>query len=107
MGARREQFLESLVILVQSFPVELSNCRDFFADAIRLRCVFVTTGPSSGGADYFKILNMFNGVLARPTIELRKKVYQTRLQFEICIEFGKSVGLVIKHSACPADLLET
>ncbi|MED6149733.1 hypothetical protein PIB30_065394 [Stylosanthes scabra] len=40
---------------------------------------FVTTGPSSGGADNFKILDMLNRVLARPTIELRKKIYQTSM----------------------------
>ncbi|MED6187108.1 hypothetical protein PIB30_073249 [Stylosanthes scabra] len=69
--------------------------------------IFVTTGPSSGSADDFKILDMLNRVLARPTIELRKKIYHTRFEFEVCIEFGKSVGLVIKRSACPSDLLKS
>ncbi|MED6115168.1 hypothetical protein PIB30_087607 [Stylosanthes scabra] len=35
--------------------------------------IFVTTCPSSGGVDDFKILDMLNQVLARHTIELRKK----------------------------------
>ncbi|MED6159737.1 hypothetical protein PIB30_044975, partial [Stylosanthes scabra] len=36
MGARSEQFLESLVVLVQSFPVELCNSGNFLSDSVRL-----------------------------------------------------------------------
>ncbi|MED6159301.1 hypothetical protein PIB30_041054 [Stylosanthes scabra] len=37
-------------------------------------------------------------------MEFGKKIYQTKLEFEVCIEFGKSGSLVVKRSACTADL---
>ncbi|MED6171739.1 hypothetical protein PIB30_043618 [Stylosanthes scabra] len=40
-------------------------------------------------------------------MEFGKKIHQTRLEFEVCIEFGKSGGLVVKRSACTADLFES
>ncbi|MED6209310.1 hypothetical protein PIB30_053422 [Stylosanthes scabra] len=69
--------------------------------------IFVTTGPSSGGADDPKILDMLNRVFTRSAMEFGKKIYQTRLEFEVGIEFGKSGGLVVKRSARTADLFES
>ncbi|MED6211038.1 hypothetical protein PIB30_069771 [Stylosanthes scabra] len=68
--------------------------------------IFVTTGPSSGGVDDLKILDMLNRVFTRSAMEFGKKIYQTRLEFEVGIEFGKSGGLVVKRSARTANLFE-
>ncbi|MED6222721.1 hypothetical protein PIB30_067074 [Stylosanthes scabra] len=130
MGARSEQFLEPLVVLVQSFPVELCNSGDFLPDSIRLgrlkvlfqepllevqrerqsesfHCVVITTGPSSGGTDNLKVLNVLDGVFTRSATEFRQKVYQSGLEFKVGIQFRKSVGLVVESCAHTTQLFES
>ncbi|MED6125349.1 hypothetical protein PIB30_067711 [Stylosanthes scabra] len=50
--------------------------------------IFVTTGPSSGGVDDLKILDMLNRVFTRSAMEFVKKIYQTRLEFKLALSSG-------------------
>ncbi|MED6175465.1 hypothetical protein PIB30_078661, partial [Stylosanthes scabra] len=55
-------------------------------------CVF-TTGPSSGGTDYLKVLKVLDRVFSRHSVEfIRKKIDQTRFEFEVRVQLGIPSG---------------
>ncbi|MED6145336.1 hypothetical protein PIB30_024237 [Stylosanthes scabra] len=143
MGAQSEQLLELLVVLVQSFLVELCNSGEisfliaFVLEGGKLtnqklhqqaaygavpvfrpivqrerqsegfHCIVITTGPSSGGIDNLKVLDVLDGVFTRSATEFRQKVYQSGLEFKVGIKFRKSVGLVVESCARTTQLFES
>ncbi|MED6194732.1 hypothetical protein PIB30_031265 [Stylosanthes scabra] len=50
---------------------------------------------------------MLNGVFTRSVKEFRQKINQPGLEFEVCVEFRESLGLVVKGCACTTQLFES
>ncbi|MED6152045.1 hypothetical protein PIB30_088198, partial [Stylosanthes scabra] len=65
-----------------------------------LDCVFITTGGSSGAADYLKVLKVLDRVFFRQSVEFKKKIDQTRFEFEVHVQLGIPSRLVFQCSAC-------
>ncbi|MED6113525.1 hypothetical protein PIB30_071623 [Stylosanthes scabra] len=66
-----------------------------------------TTGPSSGGTDNLKVLDVLDGVFTRSATKFRQKVYQSGLEFEVGVKFRKLVGLVVESCARTTQLFES
>ncbi|MED6192744.1 hypothetical protein PIB30_012914 [Stylosanthes scabra] len=68
-------------------------------------CIVITTGPSSGGTDDLKVLDVLDGVFTRSATEFRQKVYQSGLVFKAGFSSGNWLGWLSKAGLAPPNCL--